>query len=65
MPRAHKSMLLFLQLVADVPGYEELEQLEFGVDNKEAREMKWVEGDGEGAAPGPSIVVSKAKGGVD
>lgn len=61
MPRAYKSMLSFFQLVADVPGYEELEQLEFGVDNNEARQVKWVEGDDEAAALGPGIVISKAK----
>lgn len=61
MPRAHQSMLSFFQLVADVPGYEELEQLEFGVDNNQAREVKWVEGDDEATDLGPSIVISKAK----
>lgn len=61
MPRAHKSMLSFFQLVADVPGYQEIEQLGLGVDDNEAREVQWVEGDDEAAGLGPSIVISKAK----
>ncbi len=59
MPRAYRSMISFFKLVADVPGYEELEQFEFGVDDRAAREVKWVAGDDEAAIP--NIVISKAK----
>ena len=52
-------MLSFFQLVADVPGYEELEQFEFGMNNRAAREVNWVAGDDEAATP--NIVISKAK----
>lgn len=52
-------MISFFKLVADVPGYEELEQFEFGVDDRAAREVKWVAGDDEAAIP--NIVISKAK----
>ena len=61
MPRAHKHMLSFFQLVADVPGYYEFEQLEPKSDNIEAREVNWLPGNNEAAALGPSIVISKAR----
>ena len=65
MPHAYKSMLSFFRLVADVPGYEELEQLELNIDSKEARNVKWVQENGEEAIPGPSVVISKAKKAAD
>ena len=65
MPRAYKSMLAFFQLVADVPGYVEFEQLQLGMDNKEAREVKWLAGDDGAANPGPSITVSRVEEAAD
>ena len=61
MPYAYKSILSFFQLVADVPGYEELEQFGIGMDNKEARSVKCVQEDGDETTSGPSVVISKAK----
>ena len=61
MPRAHKHMLSFFQLVAEVPGYYEFEQVEPESDNKEAREVNWVPGDEEASSLGPNFVISKAR----
>ena len=60
MPRAHKHMLSFFQLMAEVPGYYEFEQVEPQSDNKEAREVNWVPGDEEASGPGTRFVISKA-----
>lgn len=53
MPQAHRSMLSFFQLVADVPGYQEIEAMQLAPEEN---------GDGDGNADGGNGPVGRAAG---